>query len=52
MTNTRTEQFTLGKDLTINRVLTGLWQVADIEKDGDVIDPVQGADYLDAYVKK
>ncbi len=52
MTQNRPHHVTLGKDLTINRVLTGLWQVADIEKDGDIIDPEQGADYLDAYVKK
>jgi aryl-alcohol dehydrogenase-like predicted oxidoreductase/enamine deaminase RidA (YjgF/YER057c/UK114 family) len=32
-------------------VLTGLWQVADIEKDGTNIDPEAGADALQAYVQ-
>jgi aryl-alcohol dehydrogenase-like predicted oxidoreductase/enamine deaminase RidA (YjgF/YER057c/UK114 family) len=42
----------LGKTLQISRVLTGLWQVADIEKDGTTIDPEQGADDLDAYFRQ
>ncbi|MBT8329754.1 MAG: aldo/keto reductase [Desulfofustis sp.] len=37
--------------LKISRILTGLWQVADMEKDGDVIDPEKGADYLEAYAR-
>lgn len=44
-------QYQLGKTLRISRVLTGLWQVADIEKNGTAIDPEQGADHLDAYVR-
>jgi len=36
--------------LEISQVLTGLWQVADIEKDGQVIDPETGASWLEAYV--
>ena len=36
--------------LEISRILTGLWQVADIEKDGTTIDPDAGADWLAAYV--
>jgi aryl-alcohol dehydrogenase-like predicted oxidoreductase/enamine deaminase RidA (YjgF/YER057c/UK114 family) len=39
----------LGDRLEISRVLTGLWQVADIEKDGTVIDPETGADWLEGY---
>ncbi|MEO1679846.1 MAG: aldo/keto reductase [Pseudomonadota bacterium] len=35
--------------LEISRVLTGLWQVADIEKDGSTIDPERGADDLERY---
>ncbi|MEP2030739.1 MAG: aldo/keto reductase [Paracoccaceae bacterium] len=46
------EELALGKTLKIGRVLTGLWQVADIEKDGAVIDPERGADHLEAYVKE
>lgn len=40
----------LAERLKTNPVLTGLWQVADIEKDGAVLDPEVGADHLDAYV--
>ena len=43
--------YRLGETLEISRVLTGLWQVADIEKDGDKIDPEIGADHLQAYAK-
>ena len=44
-------QIMLGETLQISRVLTGLWQIADIEKDGTTIDPEQGADGLDAYFR-
>jgi aryl-alcohol dehydrogenase-like predicted oxidoreductase/enamine deaminase RidA (YjgF/YER057c/UK114 family) len=37
--------------LDIAQTLVGLWQVADIEKDGDTIDPGQGADHLAAYAR-
>jgi aryl-alcohol dehydrogenase-like predicted oxidoreductase/enamine deaminase RidA (YjgF/YER057c/UK114 family) len=37
--------------LEISRALTGLWQVADIEKDGATINPDQGADWLAAYAR-
>lgn len=45
-------QIALTDRLTINRVLVGLWQVADIEKDGELIDPQIGADHLAAYVSQ
>ncbi|CTQ64955.1 aldo/keto reductase [Roseibium alexandrii] len=41
----------LADDLEISRVLTGLWQIADIEKDGAELDPEKGADHLEAYLK-
>ncbi|HSF64719.1 MAG TPA: aldo/keto reductase, partial [Paracoccaceae bacterium] len=44
------ERLRLSERLEISRALTGLWQVADIEKDGAVIDPETGADHLAAYV--
>ncbi|WP_299967335.1 aldo/keto reductase [uncultured Roseobacter sp.] len=47
--NAAPERFQLSYRLNISRVLTGLWQVADIEKDGTVIDPDTGADWLAAY---
>ena len=39
----------LADGLEISRILTGLWQVADIEKDGTTLDPEKAADNLDAY---
>ena len=43
------ERLRLSDRLEISRAITGLWQVADIEKDGETIDPEQGADWLAAY---
>ena len=40
----------IGKDLEISRILTGLWQVADMEKDGTTLDPEKAADVLQRYV--
>jgi aryl-alcohol dehydrogenase-like predicted oxidoreductase/enamine deaminase RidA (YjgF/YER057c/UK114 family) len=37
--------------LSISRLVCGLWQVADIEKSGETIDPERGADALQAYAK-
>ena len=44
------ETTALSDDLTISRVLTGLWQVADMEKEGRTLDPEASADHLAAYV--
>ena len=44
------DRFSLTEKLGISRALVGLWQVADIEKDGDLFVPEQGAGYLQAYV--
>jgi aryl-alcohol dehydrogenase-like predicted oxidoreductase/enamine deaminase RidA (YjgF/YER057c/UK114 family) len=46
---TQPDTIALSDRLTIRRALVGLWQVADIEKDGDIIDPEVGADHLAAY---
>lgn len=46
----RPDSTCLGKNLEICRILTGLWQVADMEKDGVLLDPEKGADDLQAYV--
>lgn len=48
----RPDRLRLSDKLEISRVLTGLWQVADIEKNGDTIDPEAGADWLDAYAQR
>ena len=45
----RPDRLRLSDELEISRVLTGLWQVADIEKHGQIIDPETGADWLAAY---
>lgn len=45
------DRSTLGEDLGISRLICGLWQVADLEKDGATLDPEAGADALEAYAK-
>jgi aryl-alcohol dehydrogenase-like predicted oxidoreductase/enamine deaminase RidA (YjgF/YER057c/UK114 family) len=39
----------LGNGLAISRLVCGLWQVADMEKDGWPLDPEQAADALQDY---
>ncbi len=41
--------FELAPGLSISRVLTGLWQVADLERDGTTLDPDTGAAAMAAY---
>ncbi|SNB72548.1 Predicted oxidoreductase [Arboricoccus pini] len=43
------ERLRLSDDLSISRVITGLWQVADMEKTGTLLDPKAGALALAAY---
>lgn len=45
------ERFEIAPGMSISRVLTGLWQVADMERGGTEIDPDAGADALQAYVE-
>src|SRR6478752_8812488 len=49
--STTPPRIALTKDLSISRIVCGLWQVADIEKNGTVIDPDKGADALQAYTR-
>ncbi len=44
------ERIEIAPGMEICRVLTGLWQVADMERDGTEIDPDAGADALQSYV--
>lgn len=44
-----TERIDLGPGLNISRVITGLWQVADMERDGRTLDPVTTAPAMGAY---
>ncbi|MEM6634733.1 MAG: aldo/keto reductase [Pseudomonadota bacterium] len=46
------DRLRLSENLEISRVLTGLWQVADIEKEGATIDPDEGASWLGAYADR
>lgn len=45
----RPETTKLGPDLEISRILTGLWQIADIEKDGTPVDLEAAAGHLADY---
>ena len=39
----------LAPGLSISRIVTGLWQVADMERGGRLLDPATAADALQAY---
>lgn len=45
------ERYNLADDLSISRVLTGLWQIADIEKDGKSLDPLRTCKFLRPYAE-
>ena len=40
----------LAPGLTISRALTGLWQIADLERDGTKVNPSEAAKHMKAYV--
>ena len=44
------ERLTLAPGFTVSRVLTGLWQIADMERDGDALDPELTSDALAPYL--
>jgi aryl-alcohol dehydrogenase-like predicted oxidoreductase/enamine deaminase RidA (YjgF/YER057c/UK114 family) len=44
------DRVALAPDLSISRVLTGLWQIADMERDGRALDPDAAAGALRPYV--
>jgi len=44
------ERIALAPDLEINRVITGLWQIADMERDGRVLDLDATAEAMAPYV--
>lgn len=46
---TNVERIEIAPGFTISRVLTGLWQIADIEKDGNILDPVATAPAMAPY---
>lgn len=49
---TRPDRIRLSDAIEMSRVVTGLWQVADIEKDGAPIDPDVGAGWLRDYAER
>ena len=44
------EYFELSDDLRISRVLTGLWQIADMEREGRELDSARTAEFMKPYV--
>lgn len=51
MNQTRPERIRIANDLDISRVVTGLWQVADMERDSGPLDPVPAAGALADYAR-
>jgi aryl-alcohol dehydrogenase-like predicted oxidoreductase/enamine deaminase RidA (YjgF/YER057c/UK114 family) len=43
-------RITLAPGLEISRLVTGLWQIADMERDGRAVDPQAAARAMEAYV--
>jgi len=46
----KVERLELAPGFEISRVLTGMWQIADLERNGQVLDPDKTAQYLQPYV--
>ena len=44
------ETYNLTSTLKISRAITGLWQIADMEKDGNTLDPMTTSAYMEPYV--
>jgi aryl-alcohol dehydrogenase-like predicted oxidoreductase/enamine deaminase RidA (YjgF/YER057c/UK114 family) len=45
------ERYNLSSGLEISRAVTGLWQIADMEKGGDTLDPEQTASFMVGYAE-
>lgn len=41
----------LGTGLEISRIITGLWQIADMEREGNTLDPVATAKFMESYAE-
>jgi aryl-alcohol dehydrogenase-like predicted oxidoreductase/enamine deaminase RidA (YjgF/YER057c/UK114 family) len=48
--STAPERIALAPDLEISRVITGLWQIADMERDGTTLDLAATAESMQPYV--
>ena len=44
------EKVKLAKGLEVSRAITGLWQIADMEKGGNTLDPAATAKFMEPYV--
>lgn len=44
------KKISLAPGLEISRLITGLWQVADMERSGDTLDPIETAQHMAPYV--
>lgn len=44
------EKAALAPDLSISKIITGLWQIADMERDGSTLDPKATAEFMHPYV--
>ncbi len=52
MTNPRTpDRYRIAPDLEISRIVTGLWQVADMERGGTTLDPQLASDSMLEYAR-
>jgi aryl-alcohol dehydrogenase-like predicted oxidoreductase/enamine deaminase RidA (YjgF/YER057c/UK114 family) len=51
MLNSNVERCELAPGFTISRILTGLWQIADMERDGVTLDPEKTSRALAPYVE-
>ena len=49
--NPKVKRCQLADDLSISRVLTGLWQIADMERDGTTVDPGTASAAMAPYVE-
>jgi len=45
------EKINLAPGLEISRIVTGLWQIADMERDGKTLDPASTSEHMTAYVE-
>jgi aryl-alcohol dehydrogenase-like predicted oxidoreductase/enamine deaminase RidA (YjgF/YER057c/UK114 family) len=46
------ESYQLTPDLAVTRTITGLWQIADMERDGVLLDPAATSQFMEPYVEK
>ena len=47
----KNKQSELARGLTISRIINGLWQIADMERDGRMIDPTEAAPFMLPYLE-